>query len=255
MTTRETDTSEFDGAITSAASEALFDRLVEENVLTVEEGGGVRTTDAFDDTHAVYHDSYVGVSDADYHEAVAATFGLEDAESAAELIEARGVERREFICYLAVRSHLDGDATADGPTGEVSTDSPTDELSSDDLAAMAGMVSEVVPDSPVPPGVADVTDDPERLLAGRDRAVVSVWKRFCDPCDALKADLDAILDAIPDDVAVAGIDGEVAIGFCGTHGVESAPGFVLFRDGERVRTVTGSDPDEVVAAIQTVYSN
>jgi len=246
MTTRETDTSEFDGAITSAESEALFDRLVEENVLAVEEDGGVRTTDAFDDTRGVYHDSYVGVSDAEFHEAVAATFGLAEAESAAELVEALGVERREFICYLALRSHLNGGATADGIASE---------LSPDDLAAMARMVSEVVPDSPVPPEVADVTDDPEGFLAGRDRAVVSVWKRFCNPCDALKADLEAILDAIPNDVAVAGIDGEVATGFCETHAVESAPGVVLFRDGERVRNVTGGDPDEVVVALQAVYSN
>lgn len=270
MTTRETDTSESEPktdaeseAVTDPArpgpdtdsekSEALFDLLVAQDVLAVEEGGGVRTTDAFDDTHAVYHDSYVGVSETEFHEAVAATFGLTDPDSAAELVEARDVERGEFICYLAVRSHLDGDRTADGLTEDESADDSAGKPSADDLAAMAGMVSEVVPDSPVPGEVADVTDGLESFVRGRDRAVVSVWKRFCDPCEAVKDDLAAILDAIPDDVAVAGIDGEVATGFCETHAVESAPGFVLFRGGEEARTVTGSDPEKVVETLRAVY--
>ena len=247
MTTHETDTSESEPepdakseAVTdSTKSEALFDRLVAEDVLAVEESGGVRTTDAFDDTHAIYHDSYVGVSETEFHKAVAATFGLPNSDAAAELVEARSVEREEFVCYLAVRSHLDG---------------VTSEVTPDDLAAMAGMVSEVVPDSSVPPEVPDVTDDPESFVRGCDRTVVSVWKRFCDPCDALKDDLDAVLDAVPDDVAVAGIDGEVATGFCETHEVESAPGFVLLGGNEESRTVTGSDSEKVVEALREVYS-
>jgi thiol-disulfide isomerase/thioredoxin len=252
MTTRETDTSESELEIDPTKSEALFDQLVAEDVLAVEDGD-VRTTDAFDDTHAVYHDSYVGVSETEFHEAVAATFGLPDANSAAELVEARGVERAEFICYLAVRSHLDGDG--DEKEDGAANEDGTADLSADNLAAMAGMVSEVVPDSPVPPEVADVTDDPQSFVRERDRAVVSIWKRFCDPCDALKSDLDAILDAVPDDVAVAGIDGEVATGFCETHSVESAPGFVLLREDAEPRTITGSDSEQVVETLGAVYSD
>jgi hypothetical protein len=274
MTTRETDTSASeattDGSTAAetadagdrdAQSEALFDRLVAEDVLAVGDDGAVRTTDEFDDTHAVYHDSYVGVPEAEFHAAVAATFGLPDAASAAELVEARGVEREEFVCYLAVRSQVgagpgsDTDVRAEtDPDDAPGSDGRENDLSPDDLAAMAGMVAEVVPDSPVPPAVADVTDDPDSFVAGRDRAVVSVWKRFCDPCDAVKADLESILDVVPGDAAVAGLDGEVATGFCQTHGVESAPGFVVFRNGEGVRTVTGSDPDQVIDALQTLYS-
>ncbi|NEU56656.1 thioredoxin domain-containing protein [Halorussus sp. MSC15.2] len=242
MTKRETDTSASEAAsdertrtaVTTDEAEALFDALVAADVLAVGEAG-VRTTDAFDDTRAVYHDSYVGVSDAEFHEAVAATFGLPDADAAADLIAEREVTRSEFVCYLAVQSHLD-DAESRSAT---------------DLAAMAGMVHEAVPDSPVPSTIADVTDDPDAFLAGRDRAVVSVWKRFCDPCEATKADLETILDAVPDGVAVAGIDGEVAVEFCRNHDVASAPGFVVV-DGDDRSTVRESDADAVAERLQAV---
>ncbi|MFC7080688.1 thioredoxin [Halorussus caseinilyticus] len=253
MTKRETDTSaseassdeKTDGTRRAVAAEreALFDALIEAGVLAENDDGGVRTTDEFDDTHAVYHDSYVGVNTAEFHEAVAATFGLPDADAAADLVAERGVSRDEFVVYLAVRSHLGG-ATSDSE----------DAASADDLAAMAGMVSAVVPDSPVPADLPDVTDDPESFLAGRDRAVVSVWKRFCDPCEATKADLPTILDAAPDEVALAGIDGEVAVEFCETHAVESAPGFVVV-DGEDRRAVCETDADAVAERLRSVFGD
>ncbi|WP_137283192.1 thioredoxin [Halorussus salinisoli] len=240
MTKRETDTSASEEArgnraATTSDSEALFDALVEERVLAVGDAG-VRTTDEFDDTHAIYHDSYVGVDDSEFHEAVAATFGLPDADAAADLVAERGVSRAEFVCYLAVQSHVER------------------EFPAEDLAAMTVMVFETVPDSPVPPEIADVTDDPQSFLAGRDRAVVSVWKRFCDPCEATKADLPTILDATPDDAAIAGIDGEVAVAFCETHAVESAPGFVVV-DGPDRRTVCESDADAVAETLRAVYAD
>jgi hypothetical protein len=240
MTKRETDTSASEEASSKRVTrpddvEALFDALVEEGVLAVGESG-VRTTDEFDDIHAIYHDSYVGVTEAEFHEAVAATFGLPDADAAADLVAARDVSRAEFITYLAVESHVDREVSGEG------------------LAAMAGMVSEAVPDSPVPAALADVTDDPESVLADEDRVFVSVWKRFCDPCEATKANLDTILDAVPDDAALAGIDGEVTVEFCETHAVESAPGFVLV-DGDDWRTICESDTEAVADAAEAFYGD
>lgn len=231
-------------AVPADEADALFDALVEEGVLAVGDDGGVRTTDEFDDTHAVYHDSYVGVSEAAFHEAVAATFGLPDGESAADLVADRGVSRAEFVVYLAVRSHLDGvePRSADG------------DFTTEDLIAMTGMVVEAVPDSPVPSELPDVTDDPRTFLAERDRAVVSLWKRFCDPCEATTADLGRVLDAAPDDVAVAGVDGELATDFCGIHGVESAPGFVL-ADGDDRRTVCESDATAVAETLRAFFGD
>ncbi|WP_435179478.1 thioredoxin domain-containing protein [Halorussus sp. AFM4] len=242
MTRRESDTSASEppgGGDDSPPApagdpEALFDALVEEDVLAVGDGGEVGPTDEFEDTRAIYHDSYLGIGDDEFREAVAETFGLPDADAAADLLAERDIDRGEFVCYLAVRSHLDREVA------------PTD------LATMAGMVWETVPDSPVPPALEDVTADPGSFLADRDRAVVSVWKRFCDPCDALKADLDAVLAAVPEGVAVAGVDGEVAAEFCRTHGVDAAPRFVAF-DGPDSRTVEETDADGVAAALRTFF--
>lgn len=218
-----------------ADPEALFDGLVEADVL--EEGeDGVRTTDDFDHTHGIYFDSYVGVDDAEFHRSVASTFGLPDDDTAAELVEAEGVTREDLAQYLAIRSHVPDDVPAA------------------DLAVMAEMVGEVVPDTPVPAAVADVTDDPASFVAEHDRAVVTVWKRFCTPCDALKPNLSDLLAEVPDDVPAAGLDGEAAAEFCATYEVESAPAFVLFRGGESRRVLTGNDPEGMLDAIRTVYS-
>lgn len=233
----ENDTSASEGGTDGSASdpEALFDALVEADVL--EEGeDGVRTTDDFDHSHGIYYDSYVGIGDAEFHRSVASTFGLPDDDTAAELIEAEGVTREDLAQYLAIRSLVPDDVPAT------------------DLAVMAGLVGEVVPDTPVPTAVTDVTDDPASFVADHDRAVVTVWKRFCAPCDALKPNLPDLLAAVPDDVPVAGLDGEAAGEFCRTYEVESAPAFVLFRGGESRRIVTGNDPEETVAAIRSVYS-
>jgi hypothetical protein len=119
---------------------------------------------------------------------------------------------------------------------------------------MAGMVWEAVPDSPVPADLADVTDGPHAFLAGEKRALVSVWKRFCDPCEAVKGNLGPLLDAVPDDVALAGVDGEAAVEFCQTHGIESAPGFVL-ADGDDRRTVCESDLESVADEVRAFYED
>ncbi|UPV73569.1 thioredoxin [Halorussus limi] len=280
MTKRETDTSASEGTTdgesraetnrrdappATDSADALFDVLVEEGVLAVGDDGGVRTTDEFDDTHAIYHDSYVGVDDNEFHEAVAATFGLSDAaerdsssgrpsadaEAAADLVAERGISRDEFAVYLAVRSHVES-AERDSAESRSAEGASADGVNAADLAAMAGMVWEVVPDSPVPAELPDVTDDPESFLAGRDRRVVAVWKRFCDPCEAVKADLPTVLDAVPDGVRVAGADGEAAAEFCRTHGVESAPGFVL-ADGDDRRTVCESDADAVAERVASFF--
>ncbi|WP_115862392.1 thioredoxin domain-containing protein [Halorussus litoreus] len=217
----------------STDPDALFDELVAAGVLDAG-AGSVRTTDEFEHTHGIYYDSYVGVDDAEFRRAVASAFGLPDDATATELVDAEAVTREDLARYLAVRSHA------------------PDDVPPVDLAVMTEMVGELVPDTPVPAALADVTDDPASFVAERDRAVVTVWKRFCDPCESLKADLDAALDAIPDEVAVGGIDGEVARDFCETYGVDAAPGVVLVRDGDH-RTVTGGDESAWTAAARELF--
>lgn len=222
-----------DDALT-ADPDDCFDALVSAGVLAEDERG-VRTTDAFDNAHGVYYDSYVGIDDAEFHRSVAETFGLADEATAAQVVEAQGVTREDLARYLALRSELPADATPD------------------ELAVMAEMVGEVVPDTPVPADLTDVTDDPESFVGEHDRAVVAVWKRFCDPCDRMKEDLPSILADAREDVAFAGIDGEAAGEFCSAYEVSAAPGFVFFDGGERRETLTGYAVDDVRAALEEIY--
>lgn len=209
----------------------LFDALVADDVL-VEGEAGVRTTDDFDSTHAVYHDSYVGVSETEFHESLAVTFGLPDPETAADAVAERGLTRTDLAIALSVRSHCD-------------------DLSANELAVAAGMVGEIVPKTPVPADLPDVSDDPGGFVAANDHAVLTVWKRFCDPCEAIKADLGTLFGDLPESVEVAGIDGEVAVEFCEEFEVNAAPGFVLFTEGEWRETVTGSDHEEIRSALRS----
>jgi thioredoxin-like negative regulator of GroEL len=69
--------------------------------------------------------------------------------------------------------------------------------------------------------------------------VVTVWKTGCHPCEAMKEDLDEILDRVPDGVAVAGVDGEAVPSFRLAYGVDSAPAVLAFEAGELVDSLSG----------------
>lgn len=142
-----------------------------------------------------------------------------------------------MVAYLAAKSFLDA------PVGQ------------DLLLVMAGLLVEITPSSPVPDALDELDDDSfESYLAAHPDAVVLVWRRFCEPCDAMKADLDAILDRVPDGVAAAGVDGEAADEFCRRFDVDSAPTLLCVRDGElRERASGRQTPAEVAAVLDRVY--
>jgi len=214
--------------------EALLETLREADVVTVD-GETVSTTDAFEADRRVYYDTYVTMPDAEFHEAVADVFGLPSAEAAAERVAELGVTREEFATYLTLQSTLEGYDTLE-------------------LTRLARMATEVGPSTPVPDAVEHLDDDSWAAFVDRERAVVTVWKRFCDPCEAVKEELDAVLSAFPDDAPVGGVDGEQCPEFCRSVGVNAAPGFVFFRDGEPVEIVTGrTDPAALAERVAEVY--
>lgn len=237
----ETDANVEDGGTARGSApdaEELLDALVAEDVLVEYEDGTLATTAAFEETRGVYADSYGDASDAVFRSTVAELFGLDEAE-VERRIEAEGVTREMLVAHLAVNSHVDGEYAI----GEV--------------ARMAMLVVDVDPASPVPPDVEEVDDDSYgAFLAANDRAVVTVWKRNCAPCEALKDDLDDLLAALPDDAAVAGIDGasSAVADFRRTYEVEAAPSILLFREGDLAEAYQGTVPaEEIAAAARRVY--
>lgn len=206
------------------------DTLVAEDVLVEDERTAeLATTADFESDRHVYYDTYLSIEEAEFHQAVADTFGLDSPEEAAEYVEEFDVSREEYATYLTLYSTLD--------------DYPRDEL-----AEMAAIVTEVGPQSPVPDSLAELDDDSfADFVADNDRAVVTVWKRGCAPCDAMKEELGEVLAAFPDDASVAGLDGEQCPGFCKEYEVNAAPAVAPFEDGELLDVRTGRTKPETLA--------
>ncbi|WP_224332339.1 thioredoxin domain-containing protein [Haloprofundus halobius] len=214
----------------------VLDRLRDGGVLREDDDGGLATTDEFEETRAEYARTYRDADRETFVETVAEAFGLAP-ETAANEIAANGVTRAQLAAYLAVESFLDT-----SPSAETK-------------AVMAHLVCEVSPPSPVPRGVTLLDDDSyEAFLDAHPDAVLTVWKRHCEPCERLKADLDDLLDAVPEGVAVGGLDGESASAFRLAHAVNSAPVVLWFRDGERVESRDGYvSPSAFADVVADVY--
>lgn len=216
--------------------ESALDRLIEHGVVDEADEGALSTTSGFEDTRCVYHDTYAHMADEGFHSTVADLFDI-DRDEVGEHIDATGMTRDELVAYLSVRSFLD--------------DPPEQET----LAVMAGIVVQIGPGSPVPIAVDELTDeDYEAFLADEPDAVVTVWKHGCDPCEAMKEDFDEILAAVPDGVAVAGVDGAEVPAFRRAFDVSVAPAVLLFRGGELRETLTGrQSPGALADAFKSVY--
>ncbi|MFC5970188.1 thioredoxin family protein [Halomarina salina] len=219
----------------AADSERLLDALVDGGVLVERPDGRLATSESFESTHDIYHDSYATSTDEDFQRAVSDVFDLPP-EAAAERIEEEGVTREMLVTYLAVQSELDGSYS----TGE--------------LARMATMVGDIAPESPIPPAVDSLDDETyEAFVSTNDRAAITVWRRHCAPCKAVKRDLDDVLAAIPDEVAVGGVDGESVTAFRSAYDVNAAPSLLLFEDGEHVETLQGRfTADQVAEAYESL---
>lgn len=200
--------------------ETALDRLIDAGVVDEHPDGTLVTTGEFESARRVYRDSYADADDAAFRQTVAETFGV-SAETAAERIDAGEITRDDLIAYLSLRALLDG-------------------VDDEQLAIMATLVTELSPESPVPDGVETLDDDTwAAFLDAHPDAVVTVWRHDCAPCQALKDDLDEILAALPERVAVAGVDGESVPDFRRTFGVDAAPAVCCFRDGDLDAVLTG----------------
>ncbi len=201
--------------------EAALDRLVEEGVVEEDDEGTLATTEAYEKTRVVYHDTYGGADEETVVKALSELFGV-DREAVAAYADEHDVGPEDLVAYLSLQSFLD-------PVPSRET-----------LATMAALAVEIDPGSPVPGQLDELDDDEyEAFLSEHPDAVLTVWKTGCHPCDAMKEDLDAILERVPDGVAVAGLDGESVPSFRLAYGVDSAPSILAFRGGELAESLTG----------------
>jgi thiol-disulfide isomerase/thioredoxin len=202
-------------------TDALLDHLIAAGVVVEHDDGTLETTAEYEETRSVYHDTYAGISEAEFRQTLVEVFDL-DPETADEEIEEQGVTRGELVAFLALQSFLDD---------------PPDHLR---LAMLARLTATIGPASAVPPALREIDDEEyESFLADHPDAVVTVWKTGCAPCDAMKAGLEEILAVVPEDVALAGIDGGAVSKFRREFEVNAAPAVLYFRDEELVESESG----------------
>lgn len=212
--------------------------LEDAGVLEVSEDDEVTTTVPFEDTRSIYLDTYTEVSQGQLVETVADLFDVSK-EAARERIEADEITANEVATYLSLKSFLDVD------------------LPVESLALLAELVAPVGIGSPVPENMRALTDETyhEAIDEAADM-VVFVWKYPCDPCRRMKGELPTLLDALPDDLAIAGVDGESVVDFRREFDVDTAPAVLLFEDGDLVDVHEGyTSLADVAEAIADAYES
>jgi hypothetical protein len=219
-----------------ADPEAALDRLVELGAVAEADDGSLTTTPAFESDRRIYRNTYDYMGDDGVADTVADLFGVEK-EEALDLLERGEVTSEDVVAYLAIQSFAD------------------ESLETAEHAMMAELLVRLGPDTPVPADVEEVDDDSYRaFLDDNPHAVLTVWKHDCDPCEAMKGDVAAVLELVPDGVAVAGVDGENAPEFRAAFDVDAAPAVLCFRDGTLEAVATGRKrPGELGALFADVY--
>jgi hypothetical protein len=221
-----------------ADPEAALDDLIEAGLVDERPDGTLVATEDFESTRRIYRDTYADADEAVVVGTVVDLFDVDEATAAARLDDGE-VTREELIAYLSLRSILDD----------------VDDVDDERLAVMAGLAARISVGSPVPDAVEALDDDEwAAFLDDAADAVITVWRHDCAPCTALKTDLDDLLSALPDGVAVAGVDGGSVPDFRRAFGVDTAPAVCCFRDGDLVATVTGrKSPADYADRFDEVY--
>lgn len=219
-------------------AEARLDFLIDANVIDVDEDGTVTAAEGFADARTVYADTYENVDDDTFAETIADLFDV-TVEAAHTRIEETDLTREDLITYLSLQSHLDRD------------------LPQDVLVLLTSMVSGVGFGSAVPDSMLELDDDSYAdFVAEHGDAVIVVWSYPCAPCRSLKEDLPAFRDALPDGVALAGVDGDSVGRLRREFDVTSAPTLLFFVDGDLADTFEGYLPVEVLSErIEDVYGS
>lgn len=216
--------------------EARLEFLLEREVLVERDDGRIMASQAFEGHRGIYVDTYSDSSDEEFQQTVADLFGL-SRSGAATRIEDLSLTRWEIATYLTLREWFDVD------------------LPQDALLELAAMTAEAGTASPVPLGMDELFDeDWADFVADHGDVVLFVFQQACDPCEAMKRELDEIREQAPADVAFAGLNGEEVPEFRREFDVTVAPTTLVFADGDLAAEKEGyASPETLAAAFEDVY--
>ena len=212
-----------------AEPEAALNKLIQCDIVIENDDGTLATTTEYEDIRRIYHDTYMDAPRERIITTMADVFDIEESNAVTQL-EEDIVSRADVISYLAIDSYID--ATLDPAMH----------------AMMVEIVNRVDPESPVPDEVTELTDESyNSFVTEHSEVLMTVWKRRCDPCRAVKSDLDSMLESIPSNVAIAGIDGENAPSFRRETEITAAPAFIRYQKGNQCDVKTGRQSPDAVA--------
>lgn len=216
--------------------ETRLDFLIDASVIDVGDNDSVSATLDFQDTRAIYADTYRDCDEDTFSETLAELFGV-SVDEARTRIEETDLTREDVVTYLSLQSHIERD------------------LPQDVLVLLTSMVSGIGIGSVVPDSMPELDDDTyEAFVEEHGDAIVIVWSYPCDPCRSLKEDLPAFRETLPEGVALAGVDGDSVGRLRQEFDVTSAPTLLFFLDGEVADTFEGYLPAEVLAErVEEVY--
>lgn len=217
-------------------SEARLEFLLERDALVERDDGRIMASQGFESHRGIYVDTYSDSSDEEFQQTVADLFGL-SRSAAASRIEDLSLTRWEIATYLTLREWLDVD------------------LPQDALLELAAMTAEAGTASPVPLGMDELFDeDWEDFVADNGDAVLFVFQQSCDPCEAMKRELDEIRDHAPEAVAFAGLNGDEVPEFRREFDVTVAPTTLVFADGDLAAKKEGyADPETLAETFEEAF--
>ena len=80
----------------------------------------------------------------------------------------------------------------------------------------------------------------QEVLSAPGTVLVDFWASWCGPCRALKPTVEYVAGERADSLQVAFVDVDENPELASSHGIQSIPALRLFKDGELVASLQGS---------------
>lgn len=82
------------------------------------------------------------------------------------------------------------------------------------------------------------------VLQSQQPVLVDFWAPWCGPCRVVSPTIEELAEKYADSVKVGKLNVDEHQGAAAGFGITSIPSVVLFKDGERVKTLVGVQPKQ-----------
>ncbi|MFO8006369.1 MAG: thioredoxin family protein [Candidatus Brocadiia bacterium] len=100
----------------------------------------------------------------------------------------------------------------------------------------------------------DTADAYRRLIASEDVLLVAFYTQHCPSCHEQMTVVDNLADRFAGGVAVAAADARRLDGIVEEEAISAVPTMLLYKRGERIRTMRGLTPEEELVELLERYS-